>query len=970
MFNIREPLKFVGDGSKLGSRTNLENDKGLAMTQGRDLKYDDGEDGEHVDDSQFEDTAFHALSSNPEYPKAGDGLHYNDENLQMIEDDYGMFDRNRMAYNTNFNNLETGESYFKSHGDVFPCPPCSCSHTAGRSVIANCTGKKIYNFPSHLPKNTVVLHLTSTKIRTLNISSFLTYPSLVNVSVQSNPVLTNISRGYETNKTLPVLYLNMVDCEISNIENASLSIMPFLTNLTLRKNQLPYLTRSMFEGLDKLESLDVSNNRIQKIEVGTFDNLPKLKVLDLSTNPQFGYSNKSLSHLLFKNLKHLRKLSLHGYQALEQLVNLQELGIDGLQNPAEFGPGMKSLKHLIHLQIGGGLHNCKIENLTETFFDNVPYLRSFVLELCLQFVSVHPNAYARLTNLAFLKLQFMKNYDIDDAFKDLTAFNNSLILGTEFDFWNTWIIYRNVNFKTKQIYNGKQIMHLTETVDTETKLNKCGGDVWNGQPMSISRGDDIKNNPEIKRKPKIIGSELRIPPKLRILKASRYNVFGMQILANRLSKNNSLSVVDFSDSFMTTWGLGMLPSGITQANLANNYCKTITKRFFQANNSHSRLILNNNFLGPDFAKDDLGDIFANLNNTVYLDISTNLIYKLPRNFFKGLSNLKYLKVSDNKIAYLNTSLRHMKNLQFIDLARNNIHWISEETRNYLDVIASLPGHTIELDLTLNPLPCTCAGLDLIAWMATTNVHFSDKNLLKCDTDSMVSEQVVDMEKRRQILQRLCVSKTALIIGCVAALTVAMISVGFGLMYRYRWKLRYFHNIAIAAVFGFNPDIHSKSGCTFDAYLVYTKETQDFVTNTCIKELEIKRGHRLCVEDRDFLAGTYTISNIVSAVRNSTRTVPVLTPTFYNGVFSEYSFQMAVMEELYKDRCVLHLLLYKPIPSEQMSHDELAVMKRNSYIEYPPEEEADENIRQKFWDDLSLAIGHTDNPTPRQLLNIQ
>ncbi|BFZ09465.1 hypothetical protein BsWGS_12504 [Bradybaena similaris] len=1088
----KEPFKFVDDGTKLEKIKHLDTHKGqVAKLQPTHLKNSDSKDqifdsnylsdnedsDDHFDNPHYRDTATDTMSSNPVYSIKDEDLNYSDKNPQLLEDtdNDDIFNRRAEDINTNFNSFAMEESFSKSHGDGFPCPPCTCSHTANRFVIANCTDKKLYAFPINLPKNTIVLNLSFNIFRNVNITSFLTYPSLLNVSFESNRRLRNIYKGYETNNTSTVKYLNFFECGIVNIENGTFSLLPQLTNLSLSRNNLTHLTGSLFEGLGKLKSLDLSVNQIRKIEVGTFDNFSKLQILNLGGNQYLGYSNKTLSPLLYKNLKQLRKLSLrkmslgtdksYPNEALEQLVNLQELRIDGLHSSAEFAPGMKSLKSLTHLHIGGAYHRCRIENITETFFDNIPYLRSFVLEGCPNFVHVHPHAYSRLQNLQSLTIKRMKGYDIDTAFKDLSAFNNSkltsvtlnllrrplhqckylgieqakyitnidietldlsqnriALLGRDFlenlpKTLKTLILRRNIFTVGTQSLNHmavlKELRELDLSLQNADKIfnrdddseadlgtsenSRLHGNESNtdyifsaengGQEMKSSRctelnenlqsrnaptGNDITLLEEIQETPEgeTRSKEFPIPPKMKTLKATMYNMFGMQILTNILEKNNSLSEIDFSKSFMSNWGSGVLPLKITHANLADNYCTKISKKFFRANNSHTKLLLNNNFLGPNFATDDDGAIFANLNKTVHLDISTNLIYKLSRNFFMGLSSLKYLKMSDNRLSYLNTSFSHMKSLQFIDLSRNSIRWISQETRKDLDAIATLSGHKIELDLTMNPLPCTCAGLDIITWMATTKVHFTNKNLLKCDTDTMVSELVVDMEKRRETLQRLCMSKTALIIGCVAALAVVMIAVGLGLMYRYRWKLRYLHNITIAAIFGFKPDVLPNSGCTFDAYFVYTKETQDFVINTCIKELELNRGHRLCVEDRDFLAGTYTVSNIVSAVRNSTKTIPVMTPTFYEGEFSEYSFKMAVMEELYNNRSVLHLLLYQPIPDELMTHDELKVMKRNSYIEYPPEEVVEDYIRQKFWDDLSLAIGHTKNKMPQELPDLQ
>ncbi|BFZ09466.1 hypothetical protein BsWGS_12505 [Bradybaena similaris] len=933
----------------------------------------------------------------------------------------------------------------KSPGKRFKCGQCRCSCIKQTAINANCAHLNITAVPDNLPNNTRALDMSQNSVRSLDQTSFLQ--------------LSNLT------------HLDFTSCVINKIYDSSFAATPKLTSLILRKNQLTYLSKSTFAELKCLQTLDLSGNNISKIEIGAFDQLRHLTKLDLSRNKHLGYSSETFSPLLFMKLKHVRMLYIHGNtngtetsypnKGLQQLKALQHLSIDGLAGSVEFGPELKDLAGLVHLEIK---HTCKIENVSATFFENVPRLKFLLIKKC-DVQSIHPEAYTKLQDLLTLQLDYLTKLSLDSAFQAMIGLNNSrltslffnnlrhtvtactylnrdhskyitniklreldlshnnialitgdfffslpktlkdlTLIGNKFAFSSgdsTWKKYANLKGlvyfdlskqNTNEFYNN----HHRNFVDDSPEVACVDTDNFKRNHetiISCKKRDNvmqIQNHLENGRtKPHYIdraiygrsrgtfdGCEtvqhtrpyLNFPPNLKTLKVSHYQAFGMTVLANQLPINNSLSEIDFSNSFMSTWGYGVLPPGIVTAHLGENYCKRICPGFFQPHNSHKSLYLQGNFLGTQFARDKNGSIFAELTYTTHLDISRNQIYRLRRQFFKGLLHLKNLSISMNRLSRFGVTLKHMTQLQYIDLSKNAIRWIDQQTRNDLDAIAVK--HTLGIDLTMNPLPCTCMGLEIILWMATTKVHFHKPHLLTCDSEDTSDKPMANLEETRKALQRFCMYKAIFIIGCVAVTTVIMITVGLGLMYRYRWKLRYLHNIASAAVFGFKPHILPNSGCTFDAYFVYTKETRDFVINTCITELELNRGHRLCVEDRDFLAGTYTVSNIVSAVRNSTKTVPVMTPTFYEGEFSEYSFKMAVMEELYNNRSVLHLLLYQPIPDELMTHDELKVMKRNSYIEYPPEEVVEDDIRQKFWDDLSLAIGHTKNPMPQVLPDLQ
>uniref|UniRef100_A0A2C9M3E7 TIR domain-containing protein n=1 Tax=Biomphalaria glabrata TaxID=6526 RepID=A0A2C9M3E7_BIOGL len=183
--------------------------------------------------------------------------------------------------------------------------------------------------------------------------------------------------------------------------------------------------------------------------------------------------------------------------------------------------------------------------------------------------------------------------------------------------------------------------------------------------------------------------------------------------------------------------------------------------------------------------------------------------------------------------------------------------------------------------------------------------------------------------------------------------------GLVLMYRYRWKLRYLRNVAIAKFIGFEPKKPHQGIFKYDAFLVYDSDDMQFVLNECVQELEVRRGLKLCIGDRDFMPGTYVASDIVSAVQNSYRTVLLVTPEFYDDDYVEYAVNMAINEEIHTSRQVLHLCLYQPVALAEMPRDLVAILKRNEFIEYPPEEEITPGLIENFWDQLSAAARQTD-----------
>ena len=105
-------------------------------------------------------------------------------------------------------------------------------------------------------------------------------------------------------------------------------------------------------------------------------------------------------------------------------------------------------------------------------------------------------------------------------------------------------------------------------------------------------------------------------------------------------------------------------------------------------------------------------------------------------------------------------------------------------------------------------------------------------------------------------------------------------------------------------------------------------------------------------------------------QSSTVTVPVVSPSFTKGDYSEYGVQMALCEMLFQRRPCIHLLRYQATDYRQLPCEMLTVLRDNRYTEYPPPDVmGDEVIRRNFWDDVSRVIGHTSSQaTPSLQLN--
>ncbi|XP_059178540.1 toll-like receptor 4 [Physella acuta] len=805
--------------------------------------------------------------------------------------------------------------------------------------------------------------------------------------------------------------LNLRGNMLSNITNFTFAGLVNLNVLIVSANQIQFIEPGAFEQLKNLQILDISCNvnlgykRMFPWVFAPLQGLRQLFIHGSSRSEEVDYPNKMLGEL-----KNLEMLSADGLprQAIfgpevKTLTNLTELKL-GLSSRCAIKsltksfftnlPFLKSLE-MYHCDLARVEEDAyELVNLTRlsltymanydlvTALDDLKYLHNSSLR-SLSFIHLYHSSYpCRFLNGS--QAVYLRNFPLEEL--DLTDNRLALLTG---DFTNSLpvtirkLVLANNRFTFRQLsFVFVNLKHLHELDVSQQNYFKDFAPRWGKQHCKVSsesqstkrlaacsRMRDIQPTISVN----ISGANQRscnqfteadgetttngpiFPKSLKIIKATHFNSFGMLILDKEKPGPED---IDVSNSFLSLWGSGVLPSGIRRARLYNNYCTKIKVNFFQKNNSLSYLDIHDNFLGPGFAEDVTGSIFEHTRHVRHLDMRRNLIYALPKMFFKGLTNIEVLILSDNKIQVLNCSFSTMKKLTYVDLSRNSISWISEEVRNEFDELSQ--NRAFFIDLSHNPLPCTCSGIDFLHWMSNTKAVFLNTRNLFCHRDSGEMVSIGDVSLRLKALQHQCAPKTLAIVVSVVFTSTSVTFLLLALAYRFRWRLRYLWAITLVKLIGFEPSKTADLDYKFDAYLIYSDETREFVMHECTRELEEKRGHKICFEERNFMPGSLVVSDIVSAVQHSFKTVPVISPEFFAETYTEYALNMASEKEAHSRRRVLHLCVYRPLNDDAIPLPLLAVMKRNDITEFPPEEFANVETIQVFWDQLSRAIGHGGN----------
>ncbi|XP_052065848.1 toll-like receptor 4 [Mytilus californianus] len=422
------------------------------------------------------------------------------------------------------------------------------------------------------------------------------------------------------------------------------------------------------------------------------------------------------------------------------------------------------------------------------------------------------------------------------------------------------------------------------------------------------------------------------------------------------SCTNELKYVSLSDNVLHTWtGPITNVKKLTVVDLSTNFCSNISKKFFSPDFvSLKYLLLQNNLLGLVLPTDVQGEIFQNLYNVVYINLSKNKITNIPNLLFKKQYNLKRLDLSENMIWDINYKLSHMKNLMFLNLRNNRISMLGEYAMTELDSIAKMKKN-LTIDLGGNNLVCNCESLSFVKWIVNTPTNLHRREEYECKTSQNTIILFRNPKELYETILKECMSYEGIIIGITTGILIFAFILCGGISYRYRWKLRYLYYMV-------NIKLHQseyKSANTderlymYDAFVSYANEDQAFVHNTLLRELERYGGIQLCLHKRNFLPGNDIATNITSAIHNSRKTTVIMSSNYLASYWCMFEYNMARMESIYESNCenILFLVFYDQISACNLPLQIIELVHCQSYIEYPNDEYGD----VVFWEQLKRAI---------------
>ena len=788
--------------------------------------------------------------------------------------------------------------------------------------------------------------------------------------------ITTLDLSYNSLDQIPELCFQ--DCKV-------------LKTLSLKSNQLDRLKNKTFEGLANLIYLNLDNNALLKNgELSDPDFLsPLLKLQELHLQTNVYDIQETANHMYLSTIP------------AETLDSLHTLYLDILPY-AKFGTNFKNLSRLQTISFSCR-PNCPMVSLTNESFVNIASVTHLNLSYC-NITTIENGTFACLRELTYLDLSYnmvlgfitLRNISYDLQFTKIEVLNYTKVyktFGTPTRINKCDICFlanttlKELHFSRNRIcdFEIDALAYLPPELETLVFeynkitigpyliqmrcLDKLKRLELNSQFGSIGRFTDYNdelyiheknvsatdvcqcpsfptkpNCTSYKDKPLDFGT-VALPNKLEVL-----NIRSSGLILDRpqrpyplqLNFTNSLRSLDISDNLMFSFrGYYLVFDKLENVKMSNNFCSYISKEFSLSSRNVKILDAENNKLGYQLNGDMEGVTFKVFERLTNLRLRNNLIDVLSEKAFIYSKNLEVLDLSLNRLSSFKVRIDHMRNLSQLYLQENKLSTLPVELLEHM----TKSSNNISIDLSNNSLTLSCANLELIRWIQGHQQYFVNVESYSFLNDS--GEIIMFKDINTELLDRSCRNYTVIIVfSVIFILTFISIAVS-GMVYRYRWRLRYMYYMIKARRNGYTqiPDTNEDRQYQYDVFISYANENYQFVTGELYQKLEAA-GLSLCLHQKDFLPGSYIAENILQAIRNSRKVVIILTSEFLQSKWCMYEFNMARMENIYSrgDENIIFVVKFGDFDILRASPELQACLESESYLSYP--EDLDE--RPYFW----------------------
>ncbi|XP_073346036.1 uncharacterized protein [Pagrus major] len=858
-----------------------------------------------------------------------------------------------------------------------------------------CFNRNIANLSevvSMIPDNITTINLSKNKIQVIPPGSFSKVLGLQHLDLSQNLLVS--LKGGEFSGLDVLEFLNLTCNNISHIHSNAFDGLPRLRTLLLIHNTLATISPEIFNSLPAIREVDLSLNRLKAFGCGESGGSSTLQRLDLYANfiqrvnvscfPALGYirlsnnsklelqadtfaSNPRLKSLLCQRVKAEELLGLSAQTkknlsrvAFSLFVEKSPLTICGLLQGMDRLVGIEvdlkgsmlpqtntslldcatppvviindaNLGDVAQFSIGRGntsklyLNNCGLRQISRTTFNGYPRLKT--LQLNQNKIVIQQDTFEDLTHLTFLSFDRSKIRDIDpNWFVPLKRLTRLSLLKNEITELPpkvfsalTKLEQLFLQFNLLKYISKKPFSKLRRLTKLNLSLNIIDF-IEEGSFEDLTRLSymDLSGN-RIKR---------LTPPILS----------GLVNLKTFVLYNNRLHFKSYETPFINLTSLEYVQ--MEYQGPGGRGIGTIGPHFFQGPRR-----LTSFGIGHSIKVNFHPDAFVPLVHLKYLYIAgvvmktTNLSATLS-----PLKNLQKLTLYRADLDALPANLLPPDNrLEILKLQANHLRTVD---KTMLDALPRLR----TLDITENPLTCSCAN----AWFKTWAIHNTETQVsylydLQCDNNRS-SPYLWQFDDKACSYDE--VSFTLFLTFSVLDIVFVCVCLAW---HTQGPTLRYLLLILRAKIRGRKGAAGGRF--QYDAFISYSSQDEAWVMEQLVPNLERPAAGaprlRLCLHHRDFRPGTAVLENIEAAIYNSRHTICVVTRHFLRSEWCSMEFQLASLRLLCDGSDVLLLVFLEEIPEHCLSpYTRLRkIVRKKTYLLWPEEPQE----QDAFWVRLVDAL---------------
>lgn len=771
------------------------------------------------------------------------------------------------------------------------------------------------------------------------------------------PALQSLSLDGIPTKNLGPVFQNLT----------SLIALNFTTRWGPSRCLLRKLTPNFFRPNTNISNITLSNCDIKMIEAKSFEQLTKLLYLDLSHNEELTF-NSMLNISAGLNSTQISTLKLNKvYRTLGSCVTITPENLKGftklslkviyLESNRIATLDRKAVKHIpTSLETISLRDNIiMLDNYIAEFFQhNFTNLQKFIMSdqnrnhyildfkeepvsrskrnAVLQLNGILPSAADKQTEKNRVrKLQWNKN--------DRVGKNDN----------------QNINPHTKIQENQDVYAKIANVVKRHSGVNEdIKSAKEKGSTADNQKVDENALDAMLKRKIAkwMAGIPIPLPENLRSLDASNMKI-RLVLYTKTLVTPNNLRELSLNRNIFWAWyGPFRGFENLTRLDLSWNSCNTINLTIFKDMPNLLALNLTRNYLDTSLNRDSKGILFRSQGKLEVLSISENKIRTLPKNIFVGLKNLITLHLARNLLQTFEVDLSHMVHLKKLNLYDNQLETISKSVRDTVDHLA----RNFTINLVGNNFKCDCANLDFVKWMSESPVKFENKQKYVCHLKDRTKVNLTHARRIYEALEKECYNYTPIIVSSTAALVLVFSLSAAAVVYRYRWNLRYMYYMAKykakvpKARAGGYQAIETTEEQVKDVNVSYADEDSGFIRQKIYTELEVNRGLKLHIRDRDSPIAAVS-ENIVDAIERTKKTLIIMSKSYLKHKWCIFEMHMAGIKALKTDTNLLCVLLLEEVPHRDLPLKIMKIIKDQEHLEYPGED----NLQECFWDRMKAAL---------------